>query len=239
MSDHVLIVDDDADLLESLRLFLSRQDFVVSTAADGKTARTQLLQDDIDLVILDVNFPDESGFDIAKDVRAHSDVPIIMLTGRDSEVDRIVGLEIGADDYVLKPFGAGELAARIRAVLRRTAQRALSATDGGDERLVGLFCGWRIDLARRRLFSPADEDIRLTPREFDLLVALARHPFQVRTRDQLLSALRDDDVFDRAVDTRITRLRTKIESDPKNPRFIVTERGVGYIFNQKVEWRTR
>jgi DNA-binding response OmpR family regulator len=237
MTEHVLIVDDDTDLLESLQRFLSRQGFEVSVASDGKAARERVMADGVDIIILDVNFPGESGFDIAEDLRAHSIVPIIMLTGRGSEVDRIAGLEIGADDYVSKPFSAGELAARIRAVLRRSATHDAASPDGGLENRVGFFCGWRIDLLRRRLFSPDDVDIGLTAREFDLLVALARHPFQVRTREQLLSALRDDSVFDRAVDTRITRLRMKIETDPGSPRFILTERGVGYVFGQKVEWR--
>jgi DNA-binding response OmpR family regulator len=239
MARHIVIVDDSPELGESLQLYLARQGFDVSIALTGAEARALIERRDADLILLDINLPDESGFDIARDIRQGSNVPIIMLTGRKDEVDRIVGLEIGADDYVAKPFSAGELTARIRAVLRRTENRTQNAEPHGEAPRIGSFCGWRIDLGRRRLLSPDDNEVRLTAGEFNLLMALLQRPLQVRTREQLLTALGEDaaESFDRAIDTRVTRLRNKIESDPKAPTFIRTERGIGYMFCQKVVWR--
>lgn len=239
MGQRILIVDDSPELGESLQIFLSRQGFEVAVALNGAEARALLERRDADLILLDVNLPDESGFDIARDVRRNSSVPIIMLTGRKDEVDRIVGLDLGADDYVAKPFSAGELAARIRAVLRRAETVGGTAQQEEPKKRVAWFDDWRMDLARRRLLSPDGREIRLTAGEFDLLLALIKHPLQVRTREQLLAATGEDtaEAFDRAIDTRITRLRNKIEPDPRNPTFIRTERGVGYVFNQKVDWR--
>lgn len=239
MGQRILIVDDSPELGESLQIFLSRQGFEVAVALNGAEARALLERRDADLILLDVNLPDESGFDIARDVRRVSSVPIIMLTGRKDEVDRIVGLYLGADDYVAKPFSAGELAARIRAVLRRAETVGGTAQQEEPKKRVAWFDDWRMDLARRRLLSPDGREIRLTGGEFDLLLALIKHPLQVRTREQLLAATGEDtaEAFDRAIDTRITRLRNKIEPDPRNPTFIRTERGVGYVFNQKVDWR--
>ncbi|MDX9860653.1 MAG: response regulator transcription factor [Rhodospirillales bacterium] len=239
MGQRILIVDDSPELGESLQIFLSRQGFDVAVALNGAEARSLLDRRDADLILLDVNLPDESGFDIARDVRRVSSVPIIMLTGRKDEVDRIVGLDLGADDYVAKPFSAGELAARIRAVLRRAETVAGGAKQDSPEKKVACFDGWRMDLARRRLLAPDGREIRLTAGEFELLLTLVKHPLQVRTREQLLAATGEDtaEAFDRAIDTRITRLRNKIEPDPKNPTFIRTERGVGYVFSHKVEWR--
>lgn len=239
MGQRILIVDDSPELGESLQIFLSRQGFDVAVALNGAEARALLDRRDADLILLDVNLPDESGFDIARDVRRVSSVPIIMLTGRKDEVDRIVGLDLGADDYVAKPFSAGELAARIRAVLRRAETVAGGAKQDSPEKKVACFDGWRMDLARRRLLAPDGREIRLTAGEFELLLTLVKHPLQVRTREQLLAATGEDtaEAFDRAIDTRITRLRNKIEPDPKNPTFIRTERGVGYVFSHKVEWR--
>lgn len=239
MAKHIVIVDDSPELGESLQLYLSRQGFDVSIAMSGSEGRSLIKERETDLILLDINLPDESGFDIARDIRQVSTVPIIMLTGRKDEVDRIVGLEIGADDYVAKPFSAGELAARIRAVLRRTEVRPPDSEPTDADSRIGSFCGWRIDLGRRRLYSPDEAEIRLTAGEFSLLMALVQYPLQVRTREQLLTALGEDatESFDRAIDTRITRLRNKLEPDPKTPTFIKTERGIGYVFSQKVVWR--
>lgn len=239
MAQHIVIVDDSPELGESLQLYLSRQGFDVSIAMSGAEGRSLIKERKTDMILLDINLPDESGFDIARDIRQVSSVPIIMLTGRKDEVDRIVGLEIGADDYVAKPFSAGELAARIRAVLRRTETKSHAPESHDGNPRIGSFCGWRIDLGRRRLLSPDDDEIRLTAGEFNLLMALVQYPLQVRSREQLLTALGEDaaDSFDRAIDTRITRLRNKIEPDPKVPTFIRTERGSGYVFCQKVVWR--
>jgi len=238
VNQRILIVDDNLDLLESLQIYLSRQGFKVAVAVSGAEGRALICSRAADLVLLDVNLPDESGFDIARDIRKVSSVPIIMLTGRKDEVDRIVGLDLGADDYVAKPFSAGELAARIRAVLRRVEVSGEVPAEKSPDKRIASFGGWRMDLDRRRLFSPADEEVRLTAGEFDLLLALVRHPQRVRTREQLLAALGEDtsESFDRAVDTRVTRLRNKIEPDPKCPTLIRTERGVGYVFSQTVTW---
>lgn len=239
MGQRILIVDDSPELGESLQLYLSRQGFDVDVAHTGAEGRALLNRRQADLILLDVNLPDESGFDIARDIRVDSAVPIIMLTGRKDEVDRIVGLDIGADDYVAKPFSAGELAARIRAVLRRAEASGGPPRENGREKRNAWFGGWQMDLARRRLLSPEGREIRLTAGEFDLLLALIKYPLQVRTREQLLASTGENtaEAFDRAIDTRITRLRNKIEPDPKCPSIIKTERGVGYVFSQKVDWR--
>jgi len=239
MKKRILIVDDDVDLLQSLDLFLARQGFEVSSASDGDSALGAIKVGGIDLILLDVNFPNENGFEIAKRIRVESAVPIIMLTQRSGEVDKIVGLDVGADDYVAKPFSAGELTARINAVLRRF-ERSAEVTKFTDEPGgIGEFKGWQINVNRRRLFSPDGQDVGLTVGEFNLLLALARFPFHVRSREQLLEALGEDaaEAFDRAIDTRITRLRQKIEPNPKEPIFVKTERGVGYVFSHKVTWR--
>jgi two-component system phosphate regulon response regulator OmpR len=239
MGQRILVVDDNPEIGESLQLYLSRQGFDVAVAISGADGRALIDRCEADLILLDVNLPDESGFDIARDIRRVSSVPIIMLTGRKDEVDRIVGLDLGADDYVAKPFSAGELVARIRAVLRRAEAGGRATRDESLEKRVAWFGGWQMNLERRRLLSPEGKEIRLTAGEFDLLLALVKHPQQVRTREQLLVATGEDtaEAFDRAIDTRITRLRNKIEPDPKNPTFIRTERGVGYVFSQKVDWR--
>ncbi|MBE0530722.1 MAG: response regulator transcription factor [Rhodospirillales bacterium] len=239
MGQRILIVDDSPELAESLQLYLSRQGFEVDVAHDGAEGRALIDRREADLILLDVNLPDESGFDIARDIRRVSAVPIIMLTGRKDEVDRIVGLDLGADDYVAKPFSAGELAARIRAVLRRAEAVGAPSRDDAHEKRNAWFGGWQMDMARRRLLSPEGREIRLTAGEFDLLLALIKHPLQVRTREQLLASTGENtaEAFDRAIDTRITRLRNKIEPDPKSPTFIKTERGVGYVFSYKVDWR--
>lgn len=239
MGQRILIVDDSPELGESLQLYLSRQGFEVDVAHNGAEGRALIDKRKADLILLDVNLPDESGFDIARDIRRISAIPIIMLTGRKDEVDRIVGLDLGADDYVAKPFSAGELAARIRAVLRRAEAASAAPRENDREKRNAWFGGWQMDLGRRRLLSPDGREIRLTAGEFDLLLALVKYPLQVRSREQLLTSTGENaaEAFDRAIDTRITRLRNKIEPDPKNPIFIKTERGAGYVFCQKVNWR--
>lgn len=239
MAQSILIVDDDPEFGGVLQLYLCRQGYNVALASNGAQGRALIGSGTADLVLLDVNLPDESGFDIARDIRKVSSVPIIMLTGRKDEVDRVVGLDLGADDYVAKPFSVAELMARIRAVLRRVEVSGEVPAEKSPDRRIARFGGWRMDLGRRRLFSPADEEVRLTAGEFDLLLALLRHPQRVRTREQLLAALGEDtsESFDRAVDTRVTRLRNKIEPDPKCPTLIRTERGVGYVFSQTVTWQ--
>jgi DNA-binding response OmpR family regulator len=193
-------------------------------------------RDAIDLVILDLVLRGEDGLQLARELRNQSDIGIIMLTGRGETVDRIIGLEMGADDYLSKPFHLRELLARVRSVLRRGGGRS-----GGSDRPVARsrirFSGWSLDLASRELMSPSGEDIRLTTGEFELLAAFVNHANQVLSRDRLLdlSRHREAGPFDRTIDVQVGRLRRKLEDDPKNPTLIKTVRGGGYIFTPPVE----
>ena len=237
----ILIVDDDTALAESLRRYFVEYGFDVSLAVDGETLRTIFPKETVDLIILDLMLPGESGFDLAREIRRESDVPIIMLTGMSDEADKVVGLELGADDYVAKPFSPRELLARVNAILRRASAAsrisAASALATATEK-VGKFAGWRIELGRRRLINPDGEEIRLTAGEFSVLVMLVENSRRVLTREQILDCFTggETDVFDRSVDTRVSRLRRRIESDPRNPTFLKTEWGVGYFFDTDVEW---
>jgi len=208
-------------------------------AADGPTMRAQLT-DSVDVILLDVVMPGEDGLTLAREIRANSDVGIIMLTGRDDVLDRIVGLEVGADDYIAKPFHLREVMARVKSVLRRRAPRPdqfprPAAPGGGDD--VISFDGWRLDAGRRQLLSPKGEDVALTTGEFDLLSALAKYPGRVFGREALMDLTRGRswEAFDRTIDAQVARLRKKIEIDPKNPTLIKSVRGVGYVFTGKVD----
>jgi len=238
LARRILIVDDDEALGQSLRRYLSAYGFDIGLAHDGEAMRTELLREKTDLVILDLVLPGDSGFDLAREIRRDSDIPIIMLTGRGEEVDRVVGLELGADDFVTKPFSSRELLARVNAVLRRATGR--SGDEAGPEEggRVGRFCGWTIDVSRRKLLKPDGTEVRLTAGEFNVLLALMERPKRVLTREQILDCFiaGEPDVFDRSIDTRISRLRRKIEPDPKRPVFVKTEWGVGYFFDQQIEW---
>ena len=237
MSKAVLIVDDEHDLLKSLGRYLGNHGYTVYPAETGQEGRRVLAESRIDIVVLDVLLPDVNGLDFLRDMRRDSSVPVIMLTGRGEEMDRIVGLEIGADDYVGKPFSPRELLARIGAVLRRAEVAGRSAETLEPER-IGRFADWSIDVARRRLISPQGEDIKLSTGEFDVLMVLARNAQVPLTREEILDQLGEDatQVFDRTIDTRVARLRRRIEQDPKNPQFVKTERGSGYMFAEPVEW---
>jgi DNA-binding response OmpR family regulator len=239
LTRRILIVDDDEALGHSLRRYLSAYGFDISLAHDGEAMRAELLREKTDLVILDLVLPGDSGFDLAREIRRDSDIPIIMLTGRGEEVDRVVGLELGADDFVTKPFSSRELLARVNAVLRRTTGRPTgegAATEEGGR--IGRFLGWTIDVSRRKLLTPEGGEVRLTAGEFNVLLALMERPKRVLTREQILDCFMagEPDVFDRSIDTRISRLRRKIEPDPKRPKFVKTEWGVGYFFDQQIEW---
>ena len=185
-----------------------------------------------DLVTLDLNLPDSDGLTVGREIRARSAVPIIMVTGKGDTIDRVVGLELGADDYIAKPFHVREVLARVRAVLRRTgsADRPAQGAAGRDEQLT--FEGWVLDVAKRELTSPAGERCELTTSEFDLLKAFATHAKRVLSRDQIMDLLRGHDwsPVDRSIDNLVVRLRRKIEADPEAPRLIKTVRGVGYTF---------
>src|SRR5271170_2454956 len=234
---HILVVDDDQRIRQMLTRYFEQEGYRISVAADGPTMRAQL-NDSVDVILLDVVMPGEDGLALARDVRATSDVGIIMLTGRDDVLDRVVGLEVGADDYIAKPFHLREVLARVKSVLRRRgpapAQPPAQPEAGKD---VICFDGWRLDTSRRQLVSPKGQDIALTTGEFDLLAALAKYPGRVFGRDTLMDLTRGRswEAFDRTIDAQIARLRKKIEADPKNPRLVKSVRGVGYVFTGKVD----
>jgi len=231
---HLLIVDDDKEICALLSKFLAQNGYRVSVAHDGKAMMRTLESARIGLIVLDLMLPGTDGLSLCGYLRATSKLPVIMLTAKGDETDRIVGLEMGADDYLPKPFNPRELLARIRAVLRRAGDPAVGP--GAGTARVFKFAGWRLDIARRQLFSPTDALVPLRASEFDLLVALVERPQRVLNRDQLLDLSRGRmaNVFDRSVDVQISRLRSKIEPDPKEPRLIKTVRSGGYIFAASV-----
>jgi DNA-binding response OmpR family regulator len=235
-SGHILVVDDQQEICDLVREYLSDEGFRVSTANDGAGLREEMARGPVDLVILDLVLRGEDGLQLARELRSQSDIGIIMLTGRGETVDRIIGLEMGADDYLSKPFHLRELLARVRSVLRRGASR------GGDKstapRARIRFAGWNLDLASRELVSPSGEEVRLTTGEFELLAAFVSNANQVLSRDRLLdlSRHREAGPFDRTIDVQVGRLRRKLEEDPKNPTMIKTVRGGGYIFTPPVEF---
>jgi two-component system, OmpR family, response regulator len=233
---HILIVDDDASIRELLAEYLPESGMRVSLAENG-AKMSQILRDAaIDLIVLDLRLAGEDGMAIARKLRGESPIPIIMLTGVRDEADRVMGLELGADDFLTKPFSPRELLARIRTVLRR-AQAATPAQARATEIRAFRFAEFELNLRTRRLFRKDGGRIELTNGEFNLLAALLASPQRVMTRDQLIEASRvyDNEVYDRAIDVQILRLRRKIETDPSQPGYIVTERGAGYSFNAPVE----
>ena len=230
---NILVVDDDQRIRTMLRRYLVEEGFRVSEAADGRAMRTALDDALTDLVLLDLMMPGEDGLSLAREVRQRSDVPIIMLTGKGDLIDRVAGLEAGADDYIAKPFHLREVLARIRTVLRRgraTTQASLTGSGEVGETLI--FQAWRFDLVRRELSRPTGEIVPLTTGEFELLRVFAAHPHQVLSRDQLMNLVKGQEwaAYDRAIDAQVARLRKKIESDPASPALIKTVRGAGYVF---------
>jgi len=233
---HVLVVDDDPQIRELLADYLTSNELRVTVAANGQQMSSTLAEEAIDLVVLDLRLAGEDGMAIARSLRDQSAIPIVMLTGVKDEADRVMGLELGADDYLTKPFSPRELLARIRTVLRRTKSTALKQARQQEIRAYR-FADFELNLRTRRLKRRDSSPIELTNREFNLLAALVSAPQRILTRDQLLEASRvyDNEVYDRSIDVQVLRLRRKIEEDPSQPRFIVTERGVGYSFNSPVE----
>ena len=220
----VMVVDDEPKIVQLARDYLEHAGFVVVVAHDGKAALITARSQNPDLVILDLGLPEVDGLDVARTLRAESNVPIVMLTGRSEESDKLVGLELGADDYVTKPFSPKELVARVRAVLRRT-ERPRSATEivrVGDVTL---------DIPRMRT-TVADRTVALTPTEFQLVATMAREPGRVFTRSQLLDAVHGVafESYERAIDAHVKNVRQKLEPDPANPRYVLTVYGVGYRF---------
>jgi two-component system OmpR family response regulator len=240
---HVLVVDDEPRIRTMLRRYLVEEGFKVSDAAGGAAMRAVLDREAIDLVLLDLMMPGEDGLALARHVRQRSEIPIIILTGKGDLIDRVVGLEAGADDYITKPFELREVLARIRTVMRRAAPRSVPATPQGapsvdgntDEILV--FQGRQFDLVRRELKDPAGEIVPLSAGEFELLRVFALHPNRVLSRNQLIELVKGHEwiAYDRAIDTQVGRLRKKIEPDPSNPTLIKTVRGGGYIFTSSVK----
>ena len=232
-STHVLIVEDDDVARTKLAGYLETAGHRVTEAADGRGLRRVLADDPVDLVLLDVNLPGEDGLDLTRFIRASHDVGIILVTGRTDDVDRIVGLEIGADDYVTKPFNPRELLARVKALLRRMSART---RPGSGTRTLRTFSGWRFDTRSRRLASPDGAKVPLTRAEFELLDALTGSPGAVLTRERLLGCIthRSWGPGDRTVDVLVRRLRRKLEAAPKSPELIVTVHGEGYMFAAEV-----
>jgi two-component system phosphate regulon response regulator OmpR len=232
---HILVVDDERRIRTILRRYLTDEGYRISEAADGQAMRAVLERETVTLILLDVNMPGEDGLTLARELRRHSEIPIIMLTGKGDLVDRVAGLETGADDYITKPFELREVLARIRTVMRRADRRststAITSINAGNAGIL-VFDGWRLDLPRRELLNPTGNAVSLTAGEFDLLRVFARHPNRVLSRDQLMDLVkgREWSAYDRAIDTQIVRLRYKIERDPGQPTLIKTVRGSGYIF---------
>ncbi|ONF97619.1 Transcriptional regulatory protein OmpR [Sphingomonas jeddahensis] len=236
MSDtpHLLLVDDERSIREPLAQYLTKQGFRVTQVADAEAARTRLGAYAIDLVVLDIMMPGEDGLSLCRYIRATSDVPVILLTARTEETDRIVGLEMGADDYVVKPFSPRELAARIKVVLRRL--QTGGARQHAPEAGAYAFAGWVLKTGERTLVDRESVAVPLSTGEYNLLHALVTRPRQVLTRDQLLDLTqgREAAAFDRAIDNQVSRLRKKIEPDPKNPQLIKTVWGGGYTLASEV-----
>jgi two-component system phosphate regulon response regulator OmpR len=230
-ADRIVVVDDDARIRDLLRRYLSQEGFEVLLAEDGKALSRHLSRESVDLIVLDLMLPGEDGLSICRRLRNSNDLtPIIMLTAKVEDVDRIVGLEVGADDYLPKPFNPRELLARVNAVLRRRPSLEAPGAPGKEVQTI-TFGDFEFDLSLRRL-SKSGEPIALTTGEFSMLKALVRHPRQPLTRDKLaqLARGREFEPFDRSLDVQVSRLRKMIEPDPAQPRYIQTVWGVGYVF---------
>lgn len=233
-TNRILVVDDEPDVRATLKDYLGAHGYVVAEADSGQAMRAELDQALPHVVLLDIGLPGEDGLTLARYLREHYNLAIIMVTGAGEVVDRIVGLEVGADDYVAKPFDLRELLARVKSVLRRyRAGLAKAAGEPGDQDRTSVrIGGCMLETDSRRLLGPDGSEIPLTAMEFDLLKVFTERPNRVLSRDQLLNLTcnRDWDPFDRSIDIRVARLRRKIETDPENPRVIKTVRGHGYVF---------
>jgi DNA-binding response OmpR family regulator len=231
VAPHVLALDDDPDIRKVLVQYLSEQDLRITAVASGREMLHVIENEPVDLLMIDLRLSGEDGLTLARQVRGSSSVPILILSGKTDEADRVMGLELAADDYVTKPFSMRELLARIRAVLRRS-QIVESAAPRDDQLRAYRFAGWELNLRLHRLISPDGRRVELTNSEFNLLCAFLSAPQRVLTRDQLLERSRVHalEVYDRAIDVTMLRLRRKIERDPSNPELLRTERGAGYVF---------
>lgn len=240
MRPQILIVDDHQSIRDPLAEYLQRFDFEVATAADGQAMRQMLERQSFDLIVLDLMLPGENGLSLCRFISEHLRVPVIVLTAVTDQADRVAGLEVGADDYVTKPFDPRELVARIRSVLRRsqisrTGQDANAIQPHAPEQVV-VFDQWRFDVARRELLNPHREAVPLSTAEYHLLHALVMHANRVLSRSQLLDLTQREEnaSFDRSIDSQVSRLRKKLELDPRQPSLLKTVRGDGYVFTAKV-----
>ncbi len=231
---HILVVDDHSDIRDLLKRFLEQHGYRVSCARDGREMKKLLEHSTIQLIVLDLMLPGEDGLTLCRELRVHSAIPIVMLTAMGEDMDRIVGLEMGADDYLAKPFNPRELLARIKAVLRRSQPQDEPSAEIGVAHYY--FAQWQLDMLRRELVDSSGIGISLSTAEFDLLKVFLERPQRVLSRDQLLDLARgrEAQAFDRAIDTQVSRLRRKLEQDAKNPELIKTVWGGGYLFAAEV-----
>ncbi len=234
-TQNILIVDDDKGIRDLLGKFLQQHGYQTTLAQDGAAMKLLLLEQQFDLIILDIMMPGDDGMSLCRQLRASSSVPIIMLTAISEDVERILGLEMGADDYLSKPFNPRELLARIKAILRRSQAQVPNETP--EDYQTYQFANWTLDKISRRLVSPEQLEISLSSGEYNLLLAFVERPQQVLSRDQLLDLTKNRTAgpFDRSIDIQISRLRHKLEEDPKNPTIIKTVRGGGYVLATAVE----
>lgn len=233
---HLLVVDDDAEIGSLLQRYFTGQGFRVTVVGDGRAMRACLSQQSVQLVLLDLGLPGEDGFELTRELHQHWRGPVIIVTGRGESVDRVVGLELGADDYVTKPFELRELLARVRSVLRRASEAGRGNHATATTPRYG-FAGYRLDPKARQLIDPQGATVPLTHGEYELLSLFVEHPNQVLSRDELMTRIhgRDAGPYDRAIDVQIGRLRRKIETDPARPTLIKAIRGSGYLFTESVQ----
>jgi two-component system OmpR family response regulator len=233
---HILVVDDHREIRDLVSRALAKEGFRVSVAADGRAMHKVLANGRIDLILLDLMLPGEDGLSLCRNLRAGSNIPIIMLTAKGEEVDRVIGLEMGADDYLPKPFGSRELVARIRAVLRRSRNKA-NEMDVESSPKRYRFDRWQLDVSTRELLNDDGITVPLSTGEYDLLIAMVERPQHVLSRDQLLDLARgrSANAIDRSIDTQVSRLRKKLELDPADPRIVKTVWGGGYMFAPAVK----
>jgi two-component system, OmpR family, response regulator len=236
LAPHIVALDDDPQVRQLVVDYLGENELRVTAVPTGRELAAVMAREAIDLVILDLRLSGEDGMQIARRLRETSTLPILMLTGRSEEADRVMGLELGADDYLTKPFSPRELLARIRALLRRSKAQQSVANEIAKVRAYR-FGEWELSIGLRRLKHRDGRQVELTNGEFSLLAAFLSAPQRVLTRDQLLdlSRLHNAEVYDRSIDVQILRLRRKVEPDPAHPRFITTHRGAGYVFAAEVE----
>jgi two-component system OmpR family response regulator len=233
--EHILVVDDDARIRQMLTRYFEDEGYRVTAVGDGAAMRAQIHVTPFNIILLDLVLPGESGLELAREIRANSDVPIIMLTGKDDVLDRVVGLELGADDYMSKPFHLREVLARVRTIMRRRTPSVVAKPAETDD--IVRFEGWVLDIGRREISAPDGSKMDLTTGEFDMLAVFVRHPGRVLSRETLMDLTRGRNLeaFDRTIDAQIARLRKKIEVDAANPQMIKSVRGIGYVFTGKID----